>query len=171
MEQISHVTIPLLSESELREFFVDHLNRIYCAKSHLVRRFPELAKHASFVDLKNAILETKQDVENQISRMGEILMRMGQLHLVSHCKGMIAMLEEAFDAVHEQKELTSKRDMAILYYMHSIESVEMASFQILRMAAVKMKDPQISQLLQENYDESKEDRTLILMITTKYLVN
>src|ERR1700759_833329 len=80
MEQISHVTIPLLSESELREFFVDHLNRIYCAKSHLVRRFPELAEQAGFLDVKHAILETTQDVENQISRMAVILTLMNEIH-------------------------------------------------------------------------------------------
>ena len=171
MAEINKTSIPALTEGELNEFFVDHLNRIYCAKSHLVRRFPELADQANFKDLKNAILETTLDVGNQILRMDEILTMMGQVHLATNCKGMIAMLEEAFDAVQDQNEYTTKRDMAILYYMHTIESMEMASFQLLRMVAVKLKNRDISQLLQENYDEAKEDRTLLLLITARYLVN
>jgi len=47
----------------------------------------------------------------------------------------------------------------------------MASFQILEMAAVKINNKQIVQLLQENYKEAKADRTLFLLISTKYISN
>jgi ferritin-like metal-binding protein YciE len=53
--------------------------------------------------------------------------------------------------------------------MQNIESVEMASFQVLEMAAVKLKSKQIKQLIRENYDEAKADRTLLLLITAKYI--
>jgi len=45
----------------------------------------------------------------------------------------------------------------------------MASFQVLQMAAVKLKNKQIKQLLKENYDEAKADRTLLLLIAAKYI--
>jgi hypothetical protein len=47
--------------------------------------------------------------------------------------------------------------------------MEMASFQVLQMAAVKFKNKQIKQLIKENYDEAKADRTLLLLITAKYI--
>ena len=171
MAEIKNIPTTVLSETELREFFIDHLNRIYCAKSHMVRRFPELADRANFLDVKNAILETTLDVENQILRISEILALMNKIHSSANCNGMIAMLEEAFAAVKDQNEPTPKRDMAILYYMQNIESLEMASFQLLHMASVKLKDSQISQLLKENYDEAKEDRALFLLITARCLVS
>ncbi|WP_281024308.1 DUF892 family protein [Mucilaginibacter celer] len=59
--------------------------------------------------------------------------------------------------------------MSILFYLHNIESMEMASFQILRIAAVKLKNSQIKKLTQRNYDEAKADRTLMLLIAAKYI--
>jgi len=47
----------------------------------------------------------------------------------------------------------------------------MASFQILQMAAVRLKNKHISQRLKENYEEAKADRTLLLLISSKYITN
>jgi hypothetical protein len=49
--------------------------------------------------------------------------------------------------------------------------MEMASFQILQIAAVKLKNNQIKQLIRENYDEAKADRTLMLLIAAKYITS
>jgi ferritin-like metal-binding protein YciE len=51
------------------------------------------------------------------------------------------------------------RDLSVAFYMQNIESMEVASFQVLQMAAVKLKNKQIKQLTRENYDETKSDRT------------
>jgi len=61
--------------------------------------------------------------------------------------------------------------MSILFYMQNIESVEMASFQVLQIAAVKLRNKLVGQLLKENFDEAKADRTLLLLVTTKYVVS
>ena len=37
---------------KLRIFFTIHLNRIYCAKTHLVSRLPEIERNAHFNDLQ-----------------------------------------------------------------------------------------------------------------------
>jgi len=47
-----------LSSQELRYFFISHLNRVYCAKSQLAEKLPELAKRSHFLDLQQAIEET-----------------------------------------------------------------------------------------------------------------
>jgi ferritin-like metal-binding protein YciE len=86
-----------------------------------------------------------------------------------NCKGMLGLVDEAFDSVIEYKNDAALRDLSLLYYMQNIESIEMASFQILQIAAVKLKNKQVIQLLRENYDEAKADRTLMLLITAKYM--
>jgi ferritin-like metal-binding protein YciE len=63
------------------------------------------------------------------------------------------------------------RDMSILFYLQNIESIEMASFQVLRIAAFKIKKPQIKQLLKENYNEAKETKTLLMLVSTKYVAS
>jgi hypothetical protein len=37
-----------LSVAELRRFFISHLNRIYCAKSQLVDKLPQLVHRSYF---------------------------------------------------------------------------------------------------------------------------
>ena len=84
---------------------------------------------------------------------------------------MAKFIEDAFEAINEQSGESELRDLSIIFYLQNIESVEMASFQILQMAAVKLKNKHVDQLLKENYNEAKADRTLLLLISSKYITN
>ena len=53
-----------LSQAELRQFFISHLNRIYCAKSQLIDKLPQLGKRSGFRDLQQAIGETMEVVSS-----------------------------------------------------------------------------------------------------------
>lgn len=162
---------PHLSEAKLQEFFIDHLNRIYCAKVHMVKRFREIANQAHFIDLVFAINETADDVEKQIFRMEMIFSLMDAKYSEESCSGMIGMLDEALVAIYEQTGDSALRDMAILFYLQNIEGIEAASFQVLQIASRKLKNPDVQQLIRENFDEAKEDRALLLTITAKYIAS
>jgi ferritin-like metal-binding protein YciE len=158
-----------LGPEKLKTYFLSHLNKIYCAKSLLASRLPEIGMQSHFIDLKHAIFETAQDVDNQIARMEEIFTLLDAETSSQSCVGIPGLLEEAFEAIHGQRGDPVLSDLSILFYMQNIESLEMASFQVLRIAAVKLKNKQIKQLLLENFDESKADRALFLLITAKYM--
>jgi ferritin-like metal-binding protein YciE len=158
-----------LGADKLRRFFVDHLNRIYCAKTHMLRRFREIAEHASYQDLYFAINETADDMENQISRMEQVYAIMNADQSETSCTGMTAMLDEALVAMYEDDKDPALRDMAILFYMQNIEGIEAASFQVLKIAAEKLGDKQVTQLIIENFDESKADRALLVELTSRYM--
>lgn len=158
-----------LNEKQLKAYFSDHLSRIYCSKQHIASRFPELAAGAGFNDIRLAINETVEDVKSQLARMDNIYSRLNEEPRTGRCSGLKALLDEAGAAISEQKDDTTMRDMAILFYLQNIESTEIASFQVLRIIARALDDPQISQLLLENFDESREDRNLLLELTRKYL--
>ncbi|MGZ3873417.1 MAG: DUF892 family protein [Mucilaginibacter sp.] len=160
-----------LGDDRLLKFFTDNLDRIYCAKKHMVTRFPEIADEAHFSDLHHAILETVDDVKKQIVRMDEIYAILGVENSITGCAGLTGMIEEAFTAISEQKEDSALRDMCILFYLQNLESIEVASFQVLQMMAVKMKNDEVLQLLKENIDEAKDDRMLLLLITAKYVTS
>jgi ferritin-like metal-binding protein YciE len=81
----------------------------------------------------------------------------------------VGLVDDAFEDIKLHSKEPELRDLSIAFYMQNIESVEMASFQVLEMAAVKLKNKQIKQLIRENYDEAKADRTLLLLITAKFL--
>lgn len=160
-----------LGSAKLRKFFIEHLNRIYSAKIHLIEKLPLLYKKAHFSDLQNAIAETVENVERQIARMELIYTLLDESVAPANILGLTGLVDDAFEAIQLQKGETELRDLSIVFYLQNIESVEMASFQILQMAAVKIKNKQVAQLLKENYEEAKADRTLFLLISTKYITN
>ena len=160
-----------LGPKNLRVFFVDHLNIIYCAKAHLLEKLPEIASHVHFTDLREGILETISDVEKQKARVELILTLLDAEVSAAHCPGMVGMVEEAFMGIKQNSGRShGLRDLSIAYYMQQIESVELASFQVLQMAAVKLKDKQIKKLLNDSYKEARADRTLMLLIAAKYII-
>lgn len=160
-----------LGSEKLKFFFIKHLDRIHAAKLHLVSRLPGLAQEVQFADLKYAINETVANVEKQIARMEVIYTLLDAEVSRGSIHGLTGLIEDAFEAIDEQDWEPELQDLSIIFYLQNIESVEMASFQILQMAAVKLKNKQIDQLLKENYDEAKADRTLLLLISAKYITN
>jgi len=158
-----------LGSKKLELFFINHLNRIYQAKVHLVEWLPKLQDEVYFSDLRYAIRETVEDVEKQIARMEMIYELLDAQISKGSIKGLTGLVDDAFEAIRNQAGEEELRDMSIIFYLQNIESIEMASFQVLQMAAVKFKNKQIKQLLLENYDEAKADRTLLLLIAAKYM--
>jgi ferritin-like metal-binding protein YciE len=158
-----------LGSKKLKVFFVNHLNRIYYAKMHLVQWLPKLQDEVNFSDLRHAIRETVEDVEKQIARMELIYELLDAEISKGSINGLTGLVDDAFEAIREQAGEAELRDMSIIFYLQNIESVEMASFQVLQIAAVKLKNKQVIQLLKENYDEAKADRTLLLLIAAKYI--
>ena len=161
--------LPAPGSVKLSFLFGSYLDRIFCAKSHLLERLPHLAAQAHFSDLKNAINETVEDLEKQIARMKMIYSLLGTEPRDVNCNGMLAMVEDAYRYIHKNKEDPVMQDMAILFYLQNIESVEAGSFQGLQLASVNMKNKKIEQLVRESFDEAKEDRALFVSIIKKYM--
>jgi ferritin-like metal-binding protein YciE len=157
-----------IASAQIKTFFISHLNRIHAAKMHLVTRLPKLADEVHYADLWQAIQETVSDVEKQIARMELIFALMDAETNTENCLGITNLVDEAFTAISIQRDPVL-RDLSIIFYMQIIESIEMASFQILQITAVKLRNKQIKQLLKENYQEAKADRTLMLLIAAKYV--
>jgi ferritin-like metal-binding protein YciE len=158
----------VLNPEKLNQFFTSQLNRIYCAKSHVLRRLPEIGNHAHFTDLKYAITETVTDVERQIERMDQIFLLLETKPGFEHCQGVTGIIDDAFSAIHREADDPELRDLSILFYLQNIEGIEMASFKMLKMAAPKLDKKEIRQLLRENFDEAHEDLALLQHITSTY---
>jgi ferritin-like metal-binding protein YciE len=159
----------VLHSKKLIAFFINHLNRIYCAKSHLQKNLPEMREHAHFSDLINAITETLIDVEKQISRMDEIYAILDVRPGFEDCLGVIGLIDDTFSVISQEIDDPEMSDLSILFYLQNIEAIEMASFKMLNLAAPKLGHKDIKQLLKENFDEAQEDLVLLQEITSKYL--
>ena len=159
-----------LQPGDLREYFINHLNKIYCAKNHLVHNFPAILDLATFADLKEAIEENINDLRNQIARMREIYEIMNEKYEPQSCQMFAGLIDDLYDGIKRDSSL-ELQDMSIIYYMQNIESLEMASFHALQMAAVKFKNEDINALLKDNFDTAKAERTILRLLTAKYLTS
>lgn len=150
-------------------FFIVHLNKIYCAKQHLSTRLPQLLEEAHFEVLKSAIEQTVHHVDKELSRL-EIIYTLLDAEFAD-CSGTeLNLFDGAFEAIQHQpleKELT---DLSILFYLQNIESIQMASFQILQMAAIRLGSKALVSLIKENYEDAKGNRVLLLHLTSQYLM-
>lgn len=158
-----------ISADELRHFFISHLNRIFCAKSELVDKLPELGKRAQFRDLHQAVDETVEIVQNQIARIKQIYIELDAWYQPESCIGLAGILDEAFQSIGGPEETPALRDLSILFYMENIESIEKSSFAVMLKVAEKLGEPTVAQLLLECYDEAREDKVLFRQLAEYYL--
>ena len=157
-----------LPREDLLSFFISHLNRVYCAKSQLVEKLPQLANRAHFLDLQQAIEETVDIVKEQMKRMRQVFILLDSFYTYESCTGLVGMLDEAFQSIGSRADKPALRDFSILFYMQNIESIETASFNILLRVADKLNEPEVAQCIRECYDEAKEDKALFKQIAAFY---
>jgi ferritin-like metal-binding protein YciE len=158
-----------LDSNNLELFFLHHLNKVYAAKSLLINELPVLMDNAHFSDLKNGVSIMVEDVKKQLSELGKVYDILGANVSSTHYNGLMSMVKDAFEEITLHSGNPQLRDMSILFYLQIIESIEMASFQILEMLAVKLRNEKVKQLINENYQISKADRTHFLLINIKYI--
>jgi len=85
------------------------------------------------------------------------------------CNGLVGILEETFQSVGIRGESAGLSDLSLLFYLQNIESIEVTSFNMMRLVAGKLGQPELVQLLAECFDEAKEDKTLLKEITAQYV--
>jgi ferritin-like metal-binding protein YciE len=158
-----------VGRSDLTQFFLHHLNKIYAAKTMLASELPKLMDNVHFTDLRGAMRDTVEGVRKQVVRMDEIYEIMPAAFSDADSGGLRGLVNDSFNDIELHSENPELRDMSILFYLHCIESIEMASYQILEMAAVKLRNDRIKQLIKQNYEEARADRTLLLLINARYI--
>ena len=157
--------------ADLKRYFINHLNKIYCAKNHLVENFPAVLELATFADLKETIKNSIEDLRNQIARMREIYSILKISYEPGSCRMFQGLIDELFIGARQDVDNPELRDMSIIYYLQNLESLEMASFHALQMAAIKFKNNDINELLAENFDDAKTERAMLRLLTAKYLTS
>jgi len=160
-----------INSHQIRLFFLDHLNKIYAVKKHLVTSLPKLAEEVEYQDLYEAICDTVNDVDKQVVRMELIFALLDAEVSVDASEDVASLANYGFEAIRLHGSEPVLRDLSIIFYMQNLESLEMASFRILQIAAVKLKNKQVGQLLMENYMEAKADRTLMRLLAAKYVTS
>ena len=158
-----------IDKIDLEKFFIRHLNKIYAAKKLLALEMTQMIGQVHFSDLREAMLHTVESVKSQIERMDQIYSILQAEFSEADSCGLRSLVEDSFKDIEHYRGNPELRDMSILFYLHNIECIEMASFQMLEMGSVKLKNDQVKRLIKQNYEDAKADRTLFLLISAKYI--
>jgi ferritin-like metal-binding protein YciE len=169
MHIIHHFSEADLDQAELKQFFISHLNRIYCAKNQLADKLPIIAGNTYSSDLRLAVSQAIDCVRVQTGRLEEIYARLDASYTPESCVGLLGFLDEAFQSIGPPLDRPLLRDLSILFYMQNIESIEMASFEVMTRVADKLNESRVAQLLRECHDEARQDKALLNSIAGQYL--
>jgi ferritin-like metal-binding protein YciE len=154
-------------EDILKELFAEYLIRVYCAKSHLAERLPELADQSKFTDLHPVIGHIIEDINRQLERIYDLFKLVDMPISMDNCDHVIFMMEDAFSLIH-QRDSPFHRDIAILYYTQSVRDIEENAFQMLDLITSQMDNYHISLLIKENRQEAKKIMPLTQLLRERY---
>jgi ferritin-like metal-binding protein YciE len=137
-------------ESERMElFFIEHLNRLYCAKAHLIERLEEFADENKFGDIKPIIIETIHQSEKQVGVIDQIFELLNTHYSFEKCASLVLFMEESFSSSRSNINDPYLFYILIISYLQKVESVQTDACSLLQLMANKMNRANIKALLNQ----------------------
>jgi ferritin-like metal-binding protein YciE len=158
-----------IEQESLQKIFLMQLNNIYCIKTYLVANLPVMAAAASFIDLKNAIVENVDEIKVQLLRMEAIYAMMGETYNPQQCIGIRAFTMEAYAASKLPGMTHLETDLIMLYNLVALESLEQSCYTTLHEIAKSLPESDVALLLKQNLDMAKDSKELYTMIIREYI--
>jgi ferritin-like metal-binding protein YciE len=145
------------------------LSNMFCIKTYLVANLPVMATAASFIDLKNAILESVDEIKIQLLRMEAIYKMIDEEYSPHQCVGIRAFTIEAYAATKLPGMTMLETDLTMLYHLSAIESLEQACYSTLHEISLSLQNDDIALLLKQNLDMTSDCKELYKMIMREYI--
>lgn len=158
--QLRENSLEEITESGVSAIFICHVIRIFCAKSHLLERLPELADQPNFKDLAVAIEDTINTTENQLEGLCTRFGFLKMPGIMDDCDALIASMESCFSMIHTWNQDRLARDLNILHYLQSVSATELCSLEILFIASNNFGSAHTKEFLKGIYDEAKKNTAL-----------
>lgn len=149
--------------------FLKYLNRLWCARSHLVERFSEISERNDFSDIGYALITAAQQFELELTNQKLIYNCLQADHSFTTCQELIACLEQAFDDIIEFSGTIPHRNVAMLNYLHIVESTEQGAFLLLDIILREMNSNIVSGLLEKCRKQPDSGRTLTDLLVIRQL--
>ncbi|MBK0384355.1 ferritin-like domain-containing protein [Pedobacter sp. SD-b] len=158
-----------MKDSDFHKFFIEELQDIYWAETHLIKALPKMQKAATSTQLANAIekhlIETKKHVET-LENVFELLEEKAK---AKKCEAMAGILEEANVIVNDTEKDTMTRDAGIILAAQKVEHYEIATYGTLRVFAQHMGHTEIYDLLSETLKNEKETDVALTKLAESFV--
>jgi len=139
----------------MNDLMLHFLQDIYYAERLGIRAMAKVAKAAENPELKQAILEHRDQSQKQISRLEQVFEVLGKRARGKTCAAMDGLAEEA-DEVIEEGEKGPVQDAALIACAQAVEHYEIARYGAMIAWARQLGMDDAAELLQQTLDEEKQ---------------
>jgi len=146
----------------LRELFLEELADLYHAEKQLVKALPDLVKHASSEQLKEAFESHLEETEEHVCRCEEVFELFGRDARSQKCQGMEGLLDEIKKLLREEKGPVL--DAALIAAAQKTEHYEIAAYGTLCTWAKLLGELEVLDLLKENIASEKSADEILTQI-------
>jgi ferritin-like metal-binding protein YciE len=161
-------TIAGHDESSLH-LFLEELRDVLGTEKHQLRLFPLLKKAASSLKLQNMMARSLDDVQDHISRLGQVFILMGQKPQSNPPEAILGLGRDAEEIIALTAKGSATRDAALILVAQQIEHYEIAVYGSLAQMARNLEQDEVLDLLETTLCEEKEADDLLTALAENYI--
>ncbi|HSI84666.1 MAG: ferritin-like domain-containing protein [Candidatus Methylacidiphilales bacterium] len=136
----------------LEQLLVHELKDLYSAETQLVKALPKMAKAATSPKLKAGFEKHLAETEVHVTRLEEIMEKLGASPRGKSCAAMKGLVEEGSETIAEDAEAAVK-DAALIAAAQRVEHYEIAGYGTARTFAQLLGHKDVAKTLQTTLDE------------------
>lgn len=150
--------------SELKEFFINHLKTLYWAEKKLVDTLPDMQEAATSQELKEAFNDHLNQTREHVQRLQQVFNLIGEEADADKCKIMDAIADAGSKVISETEDDSFVRDAGLIFGAQLAEHYEIASYGNMIAWAKVLGYQEAADIFSETLAEEKEADALLTQI-------
>lgn len=148
------------------ELLLSFMQDIYYAERQILKALPKMAKAAENEQLKEALMQHREETQGQIERLQKAFEAVGKRARAQTCEAINGIIEEGEEVI-EEFEAGSVRDAGIVANAQAVEHYEMARYGTIIAWAQGAGRSEVVKLMQETLEEEKKADKLLNDLAVK----
>ena len=158
-----------LNKKEVTSIFVDTLTDIYTVKTHLLDYLPSMAQNATAMSLKLAILDTSIDIKAQLVRLDMAMKMLREMLDLSSRESYNDFNLNKYMRSGLDNENPYKTDVALLTHLIMIETIQVATFTMMKLMSHAFNNKAIHDLIRDNLRDATENLVIFNAMMVAHL--
>ena len=154
----------IISDSKLRDLFVEQLQDMYWAEKKLVKALEKMSDKATSPRLKEAFDTHREQTKGHVMRLEAVFSSIDEPADTTKCPAMSGIIEEANDLIDDTEAHTNQRDAGLVIAAQKAEHYEIATYGSLAQLAEVMGFKEAKGLLVQTLQEEKAADLLLTEI-------
>ncbi len=154
----------LNGHEELKEFFIQHLKKLYWAEQKLVETLADMEDAATSQQLKEGFRDHLDQTRKHVSRLDQVFSLVGEDADTSKCKVMSAITDAGAKTISETDDGSALRDVGLIFGGQMAEHYEIASYGNMIPLAKVLGYDEAASIFEKTLAEEKEADQLLTQI-------